>query len=190
MRILIAAALSEGLLLIAAAIILSLTDLTVAWNAHWRNIALGLALVIPPLAINQGLWRYSDARPDSIYGRFSREIVVPLCRQMNLPISLTVAVLSGVCEEVFFRGALNYLCMYYIGNLPSCILTSAVFAAMHFIGNFKRYGGMLPLYTAMGVYLWTAHYYTDSLAAVAVLHGAYNFVVITIVRNKHYRIGH
>jgi membrane protease YdiL (CAAX protease family) len=184
MRILIAAAISEGLLLIAAAVIINLAQLTVPWNANWRTVALGLALTIPPLAINQVLWRYSDVRSDSIYGRFSREIVAPLCRQMNLPISLSVAILSGVCEELFFRGALNYLCLQYTGGILSCIITSIVFAAMHFIGNFKRYGGMLPLYVGMGVYLWAAHYYTRSLAAVAVLHGTYNFIVITLVRTR------
>ena len=79
------------------------------------------------------------------------------------------------------------LCFKYLGPIGSCLVTSLLFASVHFIGSFKRYGGMLPLYTAMGVYLWLAHYLTQSLAAVAVLHGLYNFTVILLVKRANAR---
>ena len=182
MRILIAAVISEGLLLGLALALVYLANLTIEWNWSKRALTLGLLLTLPPLAVNHLLWRYCDRNPDSIYGRFSREIIVPLCKNMHVSLAATVALLSGMCEELFFRGALNYLCISYLGIIGACITTSALFAAMHFIGNFKRYGGMLPLYTVMGVYLWFAHSSTGSLAAVALLHALYNFIVITTVR--------
>jgi membrane protease YdiL (CAAX protease family) len=182
MRILLAAVISEGLLLGLAVALAYIADLTIVWNWSLSAIAMGLALTLPPLAINHVLWGYSERNPDSIYGRFSREIIVPLCQHMRVALAATVALLSGICEELFFRGSLNYLCISYLGNVGACITTSVLFAAMHFIGNFKRYGEMLPLYTVMGGYLWFAHFYTGSLAAVAILHAVYNFIVITTVR--------
>lgn len=182
MRILLAAVISEGLLLALALALAYFADLTIEWNWSLYAGAQGLALTVPPLIGNHILWNYSYRNPDSIYGRFSREIIVPLCRHMRLGLAATIAILSGICEEVFFRGSLNYLCIPYLGSIGACIATSILFAAMHFIGNFKRYGGMLPLYIVMGMYLWLAHLYTNSLAAVAILHGAYNFIVMTTVR--------
>jgi len=184
MRILLAAIISEGLLLALALALAYFANLTIDWRWSQRAVIQGLALTIPPLLGNHILWNYSDRNPHSIYGRFSREIIVPLCRHMRLGLAAAVAILSGICEELFFRGSLNYLCISYLGVISACIVTSILFAAMHFIGNFKRYGEMIPLYTAMGVYLWFAHFCTGSLAAVAILHGAYNFIVITAVRMR------
>jgi membrane protease YdiL (CAAX protease family) len=41
---------------------------------------------------------------------------------------------------------------------------------------------MIPLYTAVGGYFWLVYHYTESLAAVAILHGVYNFIVILTVK--------
>jgi membrane protease YdiL (CAAX protease family) len=184
MKILLAAAISEGLLLVFALAAIYLANLNCPWNLTSANVAIGLILALPPLVANHLLWRHSDRYPHSIYGRFSREVVTPLCRNMSLPVAVSVAILSGTCEELFFRGAVNLMLAAYLGTAVACLISSALFAAMHFIGNFRRYGGMLPLYIAMGVYLWFAHHLTDSLASVAILHGVYNFVVIQLVKNK------
>jgi membrane protease YdiL (CAAX protease family) len=182
MRILIAALISEGFLLLGAIIIGVFFDLSVPWNFSARALIVGLLLTIPPLFLNQILWRYSDTHPNSIYGRFSREIITPFCRQIDLGTAIIVAILSGTCEEIFFRGALDSLVQAQLGIAASCIITSILFAAVHFIGNFKRYGSMIPLYTAMGTYLWAAKHLTDSVAAVSVIHGLYNFIVIMLVK--------
>ncbi len=184
MRVLIAATVSEGILVILAFLIILAADLTIVWNTTIITAAQGTLLTIPPLIINALLWRYSESHPDSVYGRFSREIIVPLCRQMNTMTTCVVAALSGVCEELFFRGALNYLCYQHLGLGAACAITSILFALVHFVGNFKRYGAMIPIYLVMGVYLWAVHYWTSSLAGVALTHGLYNFLVITTVRIK------
>lgn len=184
MKIIHVALISEGILLIIAITLAFLADLSIKWNFTWQTITLGCLATLPPLIINSLLWSYTTRNTDTVYARFSREIIVPLCRKITLPEALTVAVLAGVCEEILFRGALNQLIMNWSGPAVACIITSTTFATMHFIGHFKRYGGMIPLYTAMGVYLWFAHYLTDSLAAVAILHGVYNFIVMLSVRKK------
>lgn len=184
MRVLLAAVISEGLLVIGAFLILLVTDHTLTWNLTPRSVIQAILLTIPPLVMNALLWKYSESHPHSVYGRFSNEIIVPLCRHMNLATTYIVALLSGSCEELFFRGALNYLCSENLGVVAACAVTSLLFALVHFIGNFERYGAMIPIYIIMGLYLWGVHYGTKSLAAVAITHGLYNFIVITMVRIK------
>jgi membrane protease YdiL (CAAX protease family) len=182
MKILVAALISEGLLVILSLLIQLVFTVKVTWNLSGSALLAGVLLSIPPLAVNHVLWRWADRTPASIYHRFSREVVVPLCRQATPGIALAIAILSGLCEEWFFRGALNSLVVGLMGPLAGCLLTSILFAAVHFIGSFKRYGRMIPLYTVMGIYLWLAHRITNSLSAVAVLHGVYNLLVILVVR--------
>ena len=185
MKILMAALISEGILALASLAIYYVFSMPLVWNASNIALAQGLFLTVPPLIINKLLWSYSESHPDSIFGRFSREIIIPLCRHITPTIAIIVAILSGVCEELFFRGAINSLCLKITGPVFALIFTSFIFAATHFIGNFKRYGAMIPLYTTMGAYLWLVHYYTDSLTAVAVCHGVYNLVVIVMVRQAN-----
>jgi membrane protease YdiL (CAAX protease family) len=188
MKVLVAAVISEGLLVVGALLILLLTESTLTWNFSLRTAIQGSLLTIPPLIMNALLWRYSQSHPYSVYARFSNEIIVPLCRHMKIMTTLIVAALSGICEELFFRGALNYLCCEHLGVIAACVVTSVLFALIHFIGNFKRYGAMIPIYVIVGVYLWCVHYGTQSLYAVAITHGLYNFIVITLVRIKAVRI--
>jgi membrane protease YdiL (CAAX protease family) len=63
-----------------------------------------------------------------------------------------------------------------------------MFAGIHFIGNFKRFGGMMPLYTAMGIYMWLAAYFSGSLFCAAVLHGSYNLAAILQIKFRE-RLG-
>ncbi len=184
MKILIAAVVSEGILVFLAVCLELSFGLTARWNPGLRELGLGLALILPPLTANHFLWKYAERNTSSVFHRFSREIILPLCRQITWPIALVVAILSGICEEWFFRGALNSVVLNSLGTIPSCLITSVLFALVHFIGSFNRYGGMMPIYTVMGIYLWYVHHITDSLAAVALLHGAYNFTVIMLVRRS------
>lgn len=184
MRVLIAAIVSEGILATFAALMQLIFGNTLEWKFGTRELLLGLFLTIPPILANQFLWGHAERHPSSIYYRFSQEVVLPLCRQITWPIALVVAILSGLCEEWFFRGSLNSFSQQYISPLASCVVTSLLFALVHFIGSFKRYGRMVPIYTAMGAYLWIIHHLTGSLVAVALLHAAYNFTVILLVRRS------
>jgi membrane protease YdiL (CAAX protease family) len=184
MKILLAALISEGFLVLLSLVLKSVFELRFDWNFTFHSVALGILLTLPPLCINHLLWSYSQRASGSIYARFSKEIIIPLCRNVTWRMAVLIALLSGVCEELFFRGALNSLSLRYLGPLVSCLLTSMVFAGVHFIGSFKRYGMMIPLYSAMGAYLWVVHSMSESLTAVAVLHGVYNFTVIMLVKRS------
>jgi Type II CAAX prenyl endopeptidase Rce1-like len=182
MRILTAAIISEGFLLIAGELLLRLLSLSVDWRPSLHALALGSALTLPLLLANEIAWKRSLRYPTSTYSRFSREIIIPLCQRTPPLTALIIAILSGGCEEFFFRGALHSAVIVYLPQWASCVITSLLFAAVHFIGNFRRFAAMIPLYGAVGMYLWVVAWATGSLFSVAILHGLYNFTVIMRVR--------
>ena len=182
MRIITAAVVSEGFLLILGLALVKIFSLSVNWHPSLHSLVVGGALTLPLLLLNEIAWKRSLRYPKSTYSRFSQEIIIPLCRQAPLSTALIIAILSGTCEEFFFRGALHATCMIFLPSWASCAITSILFAAVHFIGNFKRFAAMIPLYAAVGVYLWLVAWYSSSLFCAALLHGLYNFTVIMRVR--------
>lgn len=182
MKILLAALASEGLLLILATGIVWILNLEISWNPSGEATLLGVGLAALPLVLNSYLWMRTRRYSDSVYARFSKEVIVPLCRQISIPTACSVALLSGWCEEYFFRGALSSAIAHYLGPGVACLVSSLLFAAVHFIGNFRRFGNMIPLYTLMGSYIWIVYYLSNSLFCAAVLHGTYNFAAIVQVK--------
>lgn len=177
-----AALATEGLLIIVSYIFAGLLEAWPHWNASLPNLVLGSALALPLLIMNHVLWRLTRSRPDSVYARFSRQIVVPLCKQVSPPLALFLALASGFGEEIFFRGVANVIASEYLGLLGAALVTSVLFAYVHFIGNVSRFGGMIPLYSLVGLYLWFAVFLTDSLFVAFATHAAYNFLAILWVR--------
>jgi len=180
--ILTAAIVTEGLLVGVSLGIGALCGIPIQCESSWEAVLIGAAMAFPLLALNHILWRRSLAHPTSVYARFSREVIVPLCQQVTVPMALLIAILSGFAEELLFRGVLNSLIERHAGALMAALVTSTLFAAVHFVGLFKRFGGMIPLYTAVGLYLWLLHRELHSLIAVMVTHGVYNFAAIVLIR--------
>ncbi|MEN9845873.1 MAG: hypothetical protein RIS36_1020 [Pseudomonadota bacterium] len=187
--ILLAAIMSETILVIVAYVLAYLFSLDIAWNPSVRAIALGIAAASPLLLGNHLLLRWTQSNPDTVYARFSREVVVPLCRRVTPSQALWIGILSGLGEEALFRGSLNLLMTRWGGLWLALITSSIAFAWVHFIGSFKRYGGMMPLYSAVGGVLWLVWFLTDSLAAAATTHATYNFIAIISIRKLSNREG-
>lgn len=177
-----AALATEGLLIIVAYIVAGLFSAWPFWNASLTNLAIGVLLALPLLLMNHLIWKATLSRPHSVYARFSRLVVVPLCKQVSPPLALFLALASGFGEEIFFRGVGNVLAVEHLGLAGAALVTSVLFAYVHFIGNVSRFGGMIPLYTAVGLYLWGATFYTNSLFVAFVTHATYNFLAILWVR--------
>ncbi len=180
--ILVAAFVSEAVLALLAFGIFKITSLSVSLQASPSDVALGAASAIPLLILNHVLWRMSAKRPDGVFARFSREVVVPVCRSIAPLSAAVVALLSGFAEELLFRGAISLVLQEAAGMAVAAVVSSVLFAYVHFIGNLKRFGGMLPLYTFVGLYLWGVAQLTGSLAAAMVAHAAYNFLAILLIR--------
>lgn len=173
---------SEVALIVLAYILAWLFGIGITWNASSTTLFIGILAAVPLLGANHLLWLWTQRNPASVYARFSQEVIVPLCLQVTPLHALLIGVFSGIGEEALFRGALN-LILSHVGGLPLAFLASSVaFAWVHFIGNTKRYGGMIPLYTAVGGVLWLVWFFTESLAAAAATHAAYNFFAIISIR--------
>jgi membrane protease YdiL (CAAX protease family) len=181
-HILTAAVVTEGLLVIIAFIFAGLFEVSVHWHQSWLLCAVGVVAALPLLFLNNLLWRWSVSHPESVFARFSRTVIIPLCKQVTPGLAAALAVMSGFGEELFFRGVLNAIVTEHLGLVTAAVLTSVLFAYVHFVGLVKTFGGMLPVYTAVGLYFWALHYWTQSLFAVTVTHATYNFCAIVWVR--------
>ena len=155
---------------------------TIVWNPSIQHIAIGAISAVPLLIANHLLWKWTSRNPDSVYSRFSRQVVLPLCRAVSIKDAFLIALLSGIGEEVLFRGALNTLIATHTGDLFALCITSLLFAYVHFIGHLKQFGAMIPLYSIMGAILWMIWQTTQSLTAVATAHATYNFLAIGTIK--------
>jgi membrane protease YdiL (CAAX protease family) len=180
--ILLVAIISEVILVVLAYTIAFGLSLDIAWNPSFRSIIIGATAALPLLIGNHLLWRWTERNPDSIYARFSREVVVPLCQRVTPVQAFWIGILSGIGEEALFRGSINLAIIRTGGLWIALVVSSVTFAGIHFIGSFKRYGGMIPLYSAVGGVLWLVWFLTDSLAAAAATHATYNFIAIIAIR--------
>jgi membrane protease YdiL (CAAX protease family) len=180
--ILLVAIISEVILVVLAYTIAFGLSLDIAWNPSFRSIIIGATAALPLLIGNHLLWRWTERNPDSIYARFSREVVVPLCQRVTPVQAFWIGILSGIGEEALFRGSINLAVIRTGGLWIALVVSSVTFACIHFIGSFKRYGGMIPLYSAVGGVLWLVWFLTDSLAAAAATHATYNFIAIIAIR--------
>lgn len=182
--LLAAALLSEGLIIVVACAILWATATSVNLSISLSQSALGVIAALPLLGLNHILWVWSLGHPRSVFARFSSEVILPLCARISPALAILIAILSGFAEELLFRGALNQVLEQAGGALFAAAVSSALFSYVHFIGNLKRFGGMLPLYTVVGLYLWVVVEVTGSLVAAMITHGLYNFLAIVTIRAK------
>lgn len=180
---------SEVALLALAYLLAWLFGVSIEWGTSTTAILIGAVAALPLLVANHLLWRWTQLHPTSIYARFSQEIIVPLCLQVSPFQALLIGIFSGIGEEVLFRGAVNLILISWVGAPLAFIISSVAFAWVHFIGNTKRYGGMIPLYTVVGGALWLVWFFTESLAAAAATHAAYNFCAIVSIRLLANRAG-
>ncbi|MEY4667656.1 MAG: hypothetical protein RL518_355 [Pseudomonadota bacterium] len=180
--VLLIAVVSEAILVVVAYAVAYLFALDLAWRVSAHALTVGVAAAFPLLLGNHLLWRWTLRNQNSVYARFSREVVIPLCRRVSPIDALLIGLLSGIGEEALFRGSLNLLVTRWGGLWLALIVTSLAFACIHFIGSFKRYGAMIPLYSAVGGILWLVWFETDSLAAAAATHATYNFLAIISIR--------
>lgn len=180
--ILALAVISEGLLVLLAYATAWITKTPIVWNLSWGVLLVGALCAVPLLVGNHLLWMWTQRHPGSIYARFSREVVRPLCTMVSTKEAFYIGVLSGIGEEVFFRGALSSLIEHHAGSAAALVVSSFLFAYVHFIGNIRRFGRMIPLYTGVGAILWGIYQLTESLAAAATTHATYNFLAITLMK--------
>ena len=89
---------------------------------------------------------------------------------------LMIAILPGICEEAFFRGALQRLLIGWTGRTtPGVVLTALIFSFLHF-----QFLGFLPRFI-LGMMLGYVYAYSGSLWLAMIGHFVNNGVDVTLM---------
>ena len=96
---------------------------------------------------------------------------------------LAMLLVVGPCEEFLFRGVIQSRARETFSAVPAIVLAAAVFAPAHFVSLTGGVSAMLATISILFVpsLLFGAVYeYTENLVVVAVMHGLYNSLLLTI----------
>lgn len=170
--------------------------LSIAWG-YFRNIPLlslltwtGPASLLAPLALllalNHLLFEILAKRVSwlSELSNFKNEVVLPLAGGLSVPGIFLLAVLSGIGEELLFRGILFEEARRIGGNHVAAISTGLLFAWIHFIGAVKRYPLTFLLYCIVGISLGYLMSESGSLLLLILTHGSYNFCALLFLSRE------
>lgn len=113
---------------------------------------------------------------------FVQEKIVPLCKALPPPAALTIAIFAGFGEELFFRGLIFPLINQYLGIILALLISSLVFAWIHFAGQAGKYLELVVIYTFVGMYFALIVILEDALLPAIFTHTIYDFLAIIFVR--------
>ena len=130
-------------------------------------------IVIPGLTL-----AYAAGATFAMTGMRHRQIIVdgPTDYLLVGTIVANLTLFAPVAEELFFRGWLYTALRARLRFLWSFLITTALFAAMHWDANHRHMLLVLPLAAALGVLRET----TGSIKPTVALHAVYNLVIIAI----------
>jgi membrane protease YdiL (CAAX protease family) len=101
-----------------------------------------------------------------------------------IPIMIAAMLLVvGPCEEILFRGVIQSRARETLSAVPAILLAAAVFAPAHVVSLTGGVGAVLTTISILFVpsLIFGAVYeYTENLVVVAVMHGLYNSLLLTI----------
>ncbi|WP_144925988.1 CPBP family intramembrane glutamic endopeptidase [Halorubrum salsamenti] len=101
-----------------------------------------------------------------------------------IPVMIAAMLLVvGPCEELLFRGVIQSRARETLSAVPAILLAAAVFAPAHVVSLSGGVGAMLTTISILFVpsLIFGAVYeYTENLVVVAVMHGLYNSLLLTI----------
>jgi len=179
-----AALAAEALLLIAGFVLGGLFGIIPNFAPSPGAFVLG-CLAGLPLILGNGLFLWlclSNRLSESTLLRLVKEAVIPLSSSLSIPAILIVSALSGIAEEYFFRGILDPLLTLYLPVSIAIALSALLFAAVHFIGNFKAYWKLIPIYTLCGIYFSLLYREMGNLIIPIAAHAINNAVVMITTR--------
>lgn len=141
----------------------------ITWNAY--HFGLAVISILPLLLIFFGMVVLPFSPVQKIK-TIMEKFLAPLFGRASVIDLFMISVISGVSEEILFRGFLFELVGYYSWQFPALVVTSLLFGAAHLITIL--YGGIA---FAMGLYLGYSLMYTGNLMTPIVIHTLYNFFV-------------
>lgn len=137
----------------------------------------------PLLAFNFGVFIVLARNPKyQIYRKFLEYAVFPLCGALNWWLAIPVALLAGFGEEIFFRLMLYPAIESSLGPLLAAVISSFLFAYMHFIGRAKDFIAIVLLYFLFGLYFCYLSHFHAGVGVAIIAHALYDYIVILFVR--------
>lgn len=134
----------------------------------------GLVCVIPLLGM--GWWYFKSELPWVVAnrGEFER-VALPLFRGWSTLQFAIISALAGVCEEAFFRGAIQGMINGMFGAGPAIILASIAFGLAHYLNwSYAVLTGLVGLYLGL-LFSWSGNLWIPML-----VHGLYDFIALTL----------
>jgi hypothetical protein len=110
------------------------------------------------------------------YRVFLRSLLQPLFRGWSLGQILVISMLAGLCEEAFFRGALQNSLHILLGDAPALFVASALFGLAHRITWLYAL-----LATLFGLYFGLLYLLTGNLLTPALTHALYDFLALSLL---------
>ena len=149
-----------------------------------RDLWLGILASLPLLALF--FWLLHSSLPAlERLGEFLEAHVRPLFETWALWQLAVISVLAGICEEVFFRSALQGTLARHIGTIPALAVASVIFGVFHLVT--KTYA---LIATFIGAYLGVLWIVVGNLLAPIATHAVYDFVALAYLRAhvRHRRV--
>lgn len=150
------------------------------WDALWA-----VAATLPPLGLFW-LCLKTPWEPIRTITRILDETLVPLFRDCTTMQLLAIAAMAGLGEEMVFRGVLQAAAAEEIGGAYGdglgLLIASVLFGLLHPITpTYALLAGLIGLYLG---WLWLA---TGNLLTPIIVHGLYDFVVLTYLVKRRVR---
>jgi len=171
---------AEGLLAMVGLYWIWLRDLPPpVWNKGWGG---GILAALPLLVLNFMLLEAARRGKWPPLDNLLKEAIRPICCNLGPCSGGLVALAAGLGEEIFFRGALNVELSRQLGDWAGIATASLAFAALHFVGQIRRYYQLIILYFGIGVYLSVLASWHESLASAVACHAFYDYMAILYIR--------
>lgn len=102
---------------------------------------------------------------------YIQRYLMPMFRGLGPFDLLMIALVSGIGEELLFRGLIQSGIEHYTGTFPAIVLAGILFGFVHFI---------TPLYviiaSILGIYLGYLYFHTGNLVVPILVHALYNYI--------------
>lgn len=149
-----------------------------------NNILFGILAAFPVLFVNLVIPKYFGGVLKSLFSEnitwqfldFKQNVVSPLVKALDTPSALVVSILAGTCEEFFFRDLLL--------EETGILVSSALFALLHFGTQAKKYYAVALIYFIYGIYFALLKQYFGNMAVPVICHIVYDFLIIFFMNKK------
>lgn len=182
--IIFATLISEGLLLLIWFIWHKTINQLINFNLDFRALYLSILFTLPLIILNFIIFTKAR-RPE--FKKFINSYVLPLCDSLNLSMIIFVAIIAGVCEELFFRDFLLQFTKNYLGEFIAIIISSLAFSAIHFVNKIKEYFLIFVIYFFIGIYFALIVKFTNNITIAIITHSLYDFLAILLLKSSKIR---